>query len=51
MYDVRSRRVMFKYKHEKATIERKLCRIKVIMAIAGLQDIFLIKCVLKRIRL
>lgn len=39
---------MMKYKYEKGRIERKLSRIKVIMALAGLMDIFFIKCVLKR---
>lgn len=42
---------MLKYKQDRAQIERKLSRIKVIMTLAGLMDIFFIKCVLKRIRL
>ena len=51
MYEQRSRRVMFKYKFDKQLIERKLSRIKVIQALSGLQDVLMIKCVLKRIKL
>lgn len=51
MYELRSKRVMLKYKHDRAVIERKLARIKVMLALTGLVDVFFIKCVLKRIRL
>ena len=51
MYEARSNRVMLKYKYDRAVIERKLARIKVMLALAGLVDVFFIKCVLKRIHL
>lgn len=36
MYEVRSKKVMHKYKHDRALIERKMNRIRVIMSLAGL---------------
>lgn len=51
MYEVRSKRVMRKYKYDREVLERKLARIRVICAFTTLTDVFHIKCVLKRIRL
>ena len=51
MYDVRSARVMLKFKYDTKVLERKYTKVKFMMGIAGLIDQFYIKCALKKIAL
>ena len=51
MYDVRSARVMLKFKFDCKVIERKFTKVKFILGIAGLCDQFYIIAALKKISL
>lgn len=51
MYDVRSARVMLKFKFDTKVIERKYTKVKFILGIAGLCDQFYIIAALKKISL
>lgn len=51
MYDVRSAKVMLKFKYDTKVLERKYTKVKFMMGIAGLIDQFYIKCALKKISL
>ena len=46
MYEIRSRRVMLKYKLDKKIIEQKLSKIKFLLGVCDLIDIFYLKAVL-----
>ena len=46
MYEIRSIRVMIRYKLDKKVIEQQLTKIRFMLGVAGLVDIFFIKALL-----